>query len=310
MTTIQNLKLKTLRLVLSCLNTYRTILGSLPGFQENYTKLENSVKTIDSANEQQLLAQKGLSDQKDNCKKVLRPLVWEVLSKLVSLANNTSNIILLQEVNYTKSQIKRLGDQKLKNLAQVVYNLANEHKTELEPYLVDAVLLKALSDAMENFNNCLVKPKEGQNTGKYYTQKIADQFKESETILKNLDIIAETLLTSNPEFYQNYKNSRKALSGNSTGISLKVKVKDAETDEGVEGATAAIALYNTKKAAVDSKSEVIKKRTAKKGGFNIKSLAAATYQVTITKLGYVEQVLTININDGEMTYTEIVLPKS
>lgn len=55
--------------------------------------------------------------------------------------------------------------------------------------------------------------------------------------------------------------------------------------------------------------EIVKK-TAEKGGFNIKSLATGTYQVTSKKVGYADQVVTISVNDGEMTELKISLEKA
>ena len=42
----------------------------------------------------------------------------------------------------------------------------------------------------------------------------------------------------------------------------------------------------------------------------IKTLAEGTYQVTITKLGYKEQTVTVNVSDGEMSVLDIKLDKA
>ncbi len=61
-------------------------------------------------------------------------------------------------------------------------------------------------------------------------------------------------------------------------------------------------------AAISTESELVKK-TAEKGGFNIKGLATGTYQVTLKKAGYADQVATISVSDGEMTELKISLEK-
>ncbi|NOU18474.1 MAG: carboxypeptidase regulatory-like domain-containing protein [Bacteroidales bacterium] len=50
--------------------------------------------------------------------------------------------------------------------------------------------------------------------------------------------------------------------------------------------------------------------SAKTSGFNIKSLPAGVYIVTIKKPGYADQVITVTVTDGEMCELNIQLTKS
>jgi uncharacterized membrane protein len=61
------------------------------------------------------------------------------------------------------------------------------------------------------------------------------------------------------------------------------------------------------KAATTTTEPELVKKTAEKGGFNVKNLASGTYQVTLKKVGYTEQVVTISVNDGEMTELNVSL---
>jgi hypothetical protein len=49
--------------------------------------------------------------------------------------------------------------------------------------------------------------------------------------------------------------------------------------------------------------------TAAKGGFNIKTMVAGTYKASFKKMGYADQVVTVNVNDGEITLVEVKLTK-
>ena len=42
----------------------------------------------------------------------------------------------------------------------------------------------------------------------------------------------------------------------------------------------------------------------------IKTLAKGSYQVTITKPGYKEQIVTVNVGDGEMSILDLELDKA
>ncbi len=51
------------------------------------------------------------------------------------------------------------------------------------------------------------------------------------------------------------------------------------------------------------------KKSAVKGGFNIKSLAAGVYTVTVKKLGFADQVITVTVMDGEMCEVNVQLTR-
>jgi hypothetical protein len=56
--------------------------------------------------------------------------------------------------------------------------------------------------------------------------------------------------------------------------------------------------------------EAIVKKTAEKGGFNIKSIPAGMYNVTISKNGYKNLVETVAVSDGEQTELNVQLSKN
>jgi len=78
----------------------------------------------------------------------------------------------------------------------------------------------------------------------------------------------------------------------------------------VKGVTVSFSLNGGAKKVVNDNGEpVVVKKTAEKGGFNIKSLAAGVYQVTLKKMGYTDQVITVSVNDGEMSLVEAKIEK-
>lgn len=52
------------------------------------------------------------------------------------------------------------------------------------------------------------------------------------------------------------------------------------------------------------------KKTADKGGFNIKTLPAGKYNVTCRKAGYAEQSAEIAVSDGELSVLNLQLSKN
>jgi hypothetical protein len=74
--------------------------------------------------------------------------------------------------------------------------------------------------------------------------------------------------------------------------------------------TFALAGSGTMPKTAYKSGEVIVKKTAGKGGFNIKSIPAGNYSVTCRKSGYAERTATIAITDGELSVLNMQLTKN
>lgn len=136
-------------------------------------------------------------------------------------------------------------------------------------------------------------------------------FKTAETALANMDAAVEIVRVSQPAFYTGYKNARKVVETGIGSLAVKGLVTDAATGELIKGASLSFVLDgNGTKVKSANTAEAIVKKTAEKGGFNIKSLPAGMYTVTIKKVGYAEQVATVAVADDELAEVDIQLVKN
>ncbi|MBN2173138.1 MAG: carboxypeptidase regulatory-like domain-containing protein [Bacteroidales bacterium] len=62
--------------------------------------------------------------------------------------------------------------------------------------------------------------------------------------------------------------------------------------------------------AATATAESIVKKTVEKVGFNIKSLPAGIYAVTVKKVGYADRVITVAIAEGDSTQVNVTLSKN
>jgi uncharacterized membrane protein len=136
-------------------------------------------------------------------------------------------------------------------------------------------------------------------------------FKTADTALENMDAAVEIIRLTQVDFYNGYKSARKVIETGAGSLSVKGLVTDAQTGLPLKGVTVSFALDGgiAKAASTTSEPELVKK-TAEKGGFNIKGLESGMYQVTLKKAGYANQVTTISVSDGEMTELKISLEKA
>jgi hypothetical protein len=311
MNVIQRIKLTMYMIVKDCLNLNATIVANLPGYTANSTTFFGNIILIQSTGEQQEFDKSGVADNKKLLKQAVCAQADDISRKMVAYASITANTVLLKEIKYTKSELDHSSDADLKNRAQCIYDRANTNVAALATYGITPAILTAFLAAINTFNTAIPKAKEGIKEKKLTTAQLDALYDSTDLTLENIDKIVEIVRLNQPTFYKAYKESRKLPNASRNALSLKGSVSDAASGEYLKGATLTIALEESKTAlATNGRSKDIVKKTAEKGGFQIKSLAAGTYQITIKKGGYVDQILKVVINDGEMTVLDIQLVKA
>lgn len=311
MNILQKVKLSMYMVVKDFLNLNKTIVENLPNYKANATVLENNINQIQAAAELQEFDKTGIADKKKQLRASLIAQAEDFSLKLVAYATNIGNKILLKEVKYSKSDLNRAADADLRNMTQCIYDRANANIATLDDYgITDAMLTTFLAN-INSFNEAIPTVREGATSKKLYTTQLENLYKATDAAIDNIDKIVEIVRLSQPDFYTGYQNSRLAINTAGGSVALKGVITDATSLEPLKGVTLTI-TPNGGKAALSSKGngETIVKKTAEKGGFMVKSLPEGTYNVTITKNGYKDQVVTVAVTDGEMSDLNVELTKN
>jgi len=292
-----------------------TITTTLPNFTANYTSFTNTITQIQAIAELQDFEKTGISDSKGQQKATLCSLSADYSRKLVAFATFTNNPVLLKEIKISESELKRLADTDLKTKAQELYDRAQTNVSALSTYGITAATQTTLQTAITAFNASIPKPRLGIDEKKQATQQLTVLFKTFDTVLTNIDLAIDIVKLTQVNFYNGYKTARKIIVTGSSSLSVKGLVTDAETGEPVKGVTVSFALDDgtqmmAKAGKASSPTTVLTKKTAEKGGLQVKSLPSGTYIVTIKKVGFADQVVTISVNDGEMTVLNVSISKS
>jgi hypothetical protein len=129
--------------------------------------------------------------------------------------------------------------------------------------------------------------------------------------LANMDAAVEIVRLTQVNFYNAYHKARKIIYTGIGSLAVKGLVTDAATSEPLKGVRVSFSLNGAaaKAKGANGKPYLVKK-TAEKGGFNIKTLPAGIYTVTIRKNAYAEQVTTVAVSDGEMSELNVQLSKN
>ena len=287
-----------------------TILTPLPNFATNQTAFQNAITQIQASGELQNFDKTGIAGSKSQLKQTLVTLAADASRKLTAYAKFTNNQTLLNEINYSESDLKRRADTNLKDAAQGIYDRAQPIVASLATYGITAATQTALLNAINAFNVAIPKPRLGITEKKQSTTQLAAHFKTADTALENIDTVVEIVRLTQANFYNGYKAARKLVLTGGGSVSVKGIVTDATTGEPLKSVTLKFSTNGTSaKLKASNGNGDLTKKTADKGGFMIKTLTEGSYQVTITKPGYKEQTVTVNVSDGEMSVLDIKLDK-
>ena len=295
------------------LNT--TITTPLPNFTANFTTFQSTITQIQAIAELQDFEKTGIADSKTQLKASLCSLSADYSRKMVAYATFTNNAVLLKEIKISESELKRLADADLKTKAQELYDRAQSNLAALATYGIAAATQTNLQTAITAFNASIPKPRLGIDEKKQATQQLLVLFKTLDSSLENIDLAIDIVRLTQVNFYNGYKTARKIIITGTTTLSVKGLVTDSITGEPVKGATiefspaeAVMMMTKTEKSVVSP--IIVTKKTAEKGGIQVKSLPAGTYQVTIKKVGYADVVTTVNVNDNEMSLLNVEISKN
>lgn len=293
------------------LSANAAITATLPNFPAYFTVIQTTNSQIQSALVQQEADKSGDTNAKRQLRATLIAQAIDVARRVVAYATNTNNSALLALVDYTESDLKKASDQRLVNSCQVIRDNANANIAALASYGITAAVLTTLQTSITSFSNTIPKGRIDTTDGGEVTKLLTTLFKTLSANWKKIDILVEMVRTSQPNFYNEYQKVRKVIDTGTGSLAVKGLVTDAGTGEPVKGATVSFSLDGAAvKTSAAAAKPVLVKKTAVKGGFNIKTLPEGIYNVSVKKNGYVEQVVSIAISNGEKSEFKIELSKS
>jgi hypothetical protein len=311
MTSKQESKLSMFLTVKDFLTTNASIVTPLPNYSGFFTAFQNAITQIQTYAEQQMFDKTGLAANKGQLKNTLVMLAADASRKITAYAKYSNNQLLLSETKFTESDLKNATDTELRDNAQGIYDRAQTNLTALTPYGITAATQTTLVNAINAFVISIPKPRIGTTTKKQSTEQLVNAFASANGALNNIDTIIEIIRLTQPNFYSGYKTARKLVETGNGSLAIKGSVIDATNGTPLKGVTLSFKLDESVSDSKPSKNtDPIIKKTAEKGGFNIKSLQAGIYNVTISKNGYKNLVKSIAVSDGELTELNTKLLKN
>lgn len=285
------------------------ITTPLPNFSTNLTSLKTICDRIHVIVETQAADTSGTTADKSIIRENLVVSAADTARKLIAFAKLTKNQKLLKEISYTETDLRRLPDTILPDTAKLIYDRAQANLTALAAYQVTAESQTALQQAITDFKVVLASPRVEKISQEQATKQLAELFVAGDEALANMDAVVEIVRLTKPNFYAGYKLARKIIETGNTKLAVKGFVTEAVTGAPVPGVTITFWPDGDAMKTYAADNATLVKKTAEKGGFQVNSLPSGTYRVTLQKVGYTEQTVTIFVNEGELTTVDVKLAK-
>jgi hypothetical protein len=308
MTTNQKIILNMALTVRNCVNQNEAVAKTIPRFMEQYGFISNALVEIQDIGELQGTNKTGVAMDKNKLKKRVIEMAARNSRKVAALAKFMNNDTLLKEVKYNETQLDRIAEVTLIQKAQIICDRVQVNLEKLADQGVTAETQKEFQDAIVALNNVLKTPRAEIAERKKSTERLSVLFQIVNNAFELMDYAVEGVRDEQIDFYNAYKTSRKLVDTNSGSVALKAMAFDLANHAPIPGVIFTIKHMNGKVSS--NGNGAITKKTASKGSFHIRNLAAGEYNVTVKKNGYREKELILMIEDGVRNELKIELEKA
>jgi len=311
MTSRQESKLSMYLAVRDYLAQNSSIVSLLPDFPVYLTAFQDAISLIQTYSEQQMFMKNGHSSGKQRLKSRLVSLAADAARKLQAYARISSNATLMDDTKFTESDLKLATDHELHDQTRGIYERAQSNLPSIIPYGITVETQGFLLNAINEFVASIPSPRLAITVKKLDTRQISIGFAAADNALDTIESLIDIIRISQSNFYLGFKSVRKLVQTSRTSLAVKGFVTDASTGIPIPGALLSFATNgNGSGSKAGTTAQPFSKKTASKGGYNIKSLPAGLYTVSIVKSGFQEQTASIAISDGELTTLDIRLSRN
>jgi len=236
-----------------------------------------------------------------------------ISSKLMSYSLGKNNMTMYGDVKLTKSEIKKVSNQKFVSIYKKILKIAADNLADLADYNITAGTITTGENVLQNLLDELQVLIDRKSAYKEYTLELNKQIKITNGYLKTIDPMVNSMEQSEPNLYSRYWDARGIKKTGGSKVVLKCKIFDSVTLQPLPNSIATITAVELTGKSLTSASGADLVKTVKVksagGGINLKSLPTGTYQVTVTFAGYATQVVTCYVNEGLLTTVDVPMSK-
>ena len=255
---------------------------------------------------------KGSFKRKKEVKDELAIDNYRYTGSLRSFATDNNNDLLYKEIDTSKAIMRHMPDEDLLSYTQLVINKMTEYQKELEPYGIKAEDLVNLTALYSEFHKLLLKPAELRKDVKTATSNI------KQIITKILNLLRESIdndmlqyQDDKPEIYDKYMVLREIDDSQTTALSFKGEVHDADSDcDGTEDGCALQYVKVTAKFKAGKAWKEMHAVSTEKGNYQFKGIPEGKCTLTFTLEYYDTIVIESVVRADKLTRVDVKMKKT
>lgn len=276
---IQQAQLKMFEAVIEFLDNNPALVTALAILATLKTQLEGCIQRIADAYAIILTPLTGITLQKEEARKNMNVLLFEICNGLRAYATSVNNMNLYKAVDFSFTEIAAFNDSKITSFAIQIHAKATDHIASLPPFGIDAAVLAALTTAMSSFENLKLEHRDAIALRMAQKDIIKQNINDARNLLiMNMDPIIFTRITVDPSLVNQYRNVRRIINLPVHHTNLRGSVTDAATNAPIANADILIQeLSLTLKSHPD-------------GIYGIDKIKPGAYTITVYASGYQTKV--------------------
>jgi hypothetical protein len=188
-----------------------TAVDSVPALKTAHLNLKAKVANIKTMKEVQSLVTSGVTEDKAFALVEMADMAVIIIGAGSAFARVKNNNTLLENINYSRSNLIYKRDEDAYTKCMKVYNELNPFIGELSDYGITPEMMADFLLLINNFNSEVQSPRGAITTRKSATLQIVDLFKDSDGILKIMDGLVKGFKESNVDYYNQYFAAREII---------------------------------------------------------------------------------------------------
>lgn len=222
------------------LRTNDVSTATSPSYAGLFSGISSGIIEIQNIRAQQQADKAGIASNKTQLRANLIDLAMDVSRKVVVYATIVDSTVLLKQINYAESDLKKCADTILKDCCQVIYDRANSNVDAVAAYGVTAAIVANLQNTLNAYTISISKSRLTITDKKLATEQLVLLLKGIDENLAKIDVLVEIVRVMQTNFYSEYQNIRKIIE---TGgeLFVKGKITDAASSVDLKGATVSFA---------------------------------------------------------------------
>lgn len=278
------------------LKKYENILSSNPILSQEIVKTEALFAEISETLQKQGVTSMGITKTKRGYRQAVDTDSHIFLGSIRSFAKSTDNVELYYNSKLSLWKIKRLKDSGIMSLSSTIKSILKKNLKQLEDYGVSQEAIDGYESKIANYIRYRAKPRTHIAERKTATASLKQLFvRLSAQFYEQIDNNMLQYLLKEPEFYNNYRNTRNIYDKPTRSNALMGKLVDEQTGKPLQYVKVSVSF------APESGEKDKYRTTTAKGNFLFKRLPTGVCKVSFDKSYYQSKVIDSQIQPNAMT---------